>query len=461
MTTKKWFNIHSFTGVITGLLLFFICWTGTFAVISHELDLLVNPEIRVQPQDEKVSWKEMINAAENATEDGKVTSLSKAAYQSGAYTASVMLPGDIYRRAHVNPYTAQVTSNDHAFDIARFFRSLHMNLFGLGTSSIGSYLVMIFGLVLFISLISALFLYKRWWTRFFDFKWTRSGRVFWSQIHKLTGVWSIWFVAIIALSGSYYLYEKLQWDVGVIGPQKLNYVSEEKFGIVQVPDPSCDTSNSILPVDSLIAITNDSWPGFEIESISLQETENGGVIFLASGSSGSTLSRSMLRKRANQINIDARTGKILLKIGTKDLPLYWIISNAADPLHFGNFGGLVSKIIWFIFGLALSGLLLTGTFLHVKRLSKKTVGKNSYRWPGTWAAIGISLLIVLATIPYGFYSASKYYGPLVDGVKQLPTLLPGVKHFIIVWSLGTAAIIGCWVYMLWKPEKIAKYKKTS
>jgi hypothetical protein len=302
---------------------------------------------------------------------------------------------------------------------------------------------MIYGLVMFISFISAMFLYKRWWTKFFKFKSNKTGKAFWTQVHKLGGVWSLWFLLVIALTGSYYLYEKFQWDTGWLGPQKLNYVGGKEDGLLQVPNPQSDTTSEFLSLDTLVHVSKEKWPDLNIHSIYFSWPQEDKRSVSLQGHAGSLLSRSLIRERGNQINLDRRTGEVLLKSGTSELPTYWIISNAVDPLHFGNFGGLATKIIWFIFGLTLCGLILTGTYLHIKKLHKNN-GWQRHGWKGTWWALGITVFILFAAIPYGFENV-RWYGPKVDGEKQLPEVFIGVKIFLIAWSVLTMSIMGFWI----------------
>lgn len=48
--------------------------------------------------------------------------------------------------------------------------------------------------------------------------------------------------------------------------------------------------------------------------------------------------------------------------------------DTADELHFGTFGGLTTKLVWFAFGLALSSLIPTGAYLWVRRRSQMADG---------------------------------------------------------------------------------------
>jgi uncharacterized iron-regulated membrane protein len=54
----------------------------------------------------------------------------------------------------------------------------------------------------------------------------------------------------------------------------------------------------------------------------------------------------------------------------EELGLHNRISEAADPLHFGYFGGLTTKIIWFFLGIFMTALSITGFMIYGARLGK-------------------------------------------------------------------------------------------
>ena len=452
MKTRTWFRIHSFTGVITGLLLFVICWSGSFAVISHELDWLVTPQARATPAADRASWGQIKAALEAAYPKAEVTSLSAPLYSRSAAEVLVDLPHQDSVRVYVDPYTAEVLGRYSSFNIQRFFRSFHMNLFI--PWGVGSYTVMAFGVTLLVSMIAPLFFYRRWWQRLLRCNPGR-GRAFWSELHKLVGLWSLWFVLIIALTSLWYLFEQFRGD---LGDGRLNYVSEPAYGVVQVPEPASDRSLPTLPLDRLLEQARAAWPAFEINKIGYGWYSSDPENLYLEGQAGFPL----VRDRANQMHLDPRTGEILWQNGAGDLPAYWIGSNMADPLHFGRFGGLTSKLIWFVFGLALSGLVLTGTWLHAHRLAAGAAGRGRHHWPGTMAALGVSLAVLAASVPFALGTARRLYGPTVDGVQQLPTLAPGVATVIFSWIALTLLLVAGWVYLLWRPgQALAQLSGTA
>ena len=217
--------------------------------------------------------------------------------------------------------------------------------------------------------LAALVFYKRWSRRFFKLPRGR-GRAFWSETHKLAGLWSVWFILVISVTGVWYLFEAARVD---FGDGKVSFAGGSDFAIHTIPSPVSDPALPFLPIDVLVGRVSELWPGLAIRHIVLSDDR---AVF--QGRAGHLL----VRDRANQLHLDRRTGALLYDQTPQDYALYWRWSDTADPLHFGDFGGLWSKAFWFTFGLLLSGLILTGTWLHAHRLARETLERSRHRCPG-------------------------------------------------------------------------------
>lgn len=437
MQGRDWFRVHSFTGVITGMLLFVICFSGTFAVVAHELDWLVIPQARVVPKDQTSSWGEITSAAAAVMPEAKVFSVRAPLHAYSAARVSMRPPGETLHFVWVDPYTAEVTGTlPGRYTVQRFFRDFHREFF---IPRAGLYFVSLFGVTMLVSVTAALFFYRRWWRRFFRFK-LRPGRVFWSELHKTMGLWSLWFAAVIALTSVWYLFEAGRYD---FGDGIANYLGSGDAAVQRVREPAGETDATRLAIDELVARVAEQWPQLGVRRIyagyPLEDS------FTVRGQSGFPL----VRDAANSVVLDGRTGALLGSQRAGELPAYWVWSHMADPLHFGDFAGLWSKAIWFVFGLALCGLILTGTYLHSHRLIREAGGRARHRWSGTWAAIGVSLLVLVASIPLGLEHARRY--STGDSIAVQP---PGVGVVILGWVVLTLAIIAWWLWLLWRPYRM-------
>ena len=439
MSNRAWFRVHSFTGVITGLMLFVICWSGTFAVLSNEIDWLVTPETRVAVGAERQSWGTIAKAVETVYPDATARLMRAPLYTRSAAQVMVNLPGQSAVWIYVDPYTAEVQGARSYFNVQRFFRSFHYHMF---LPVVGLYIVCAFAITMLTSLVAALVFYKRWWRRFFRLPRGR-GRAFWSEAHKLAGLWSVWFLLVICLTGGWYLFEIARVD---IGDGKAAYAGTGEFAVRRIPAPVSEPFKPALPLDALIERAGEVRPDLTVRVIILSDDTavfQGQARYL------------LVRDRANQLHLDRRTGEVLYNQTPHDYSLYWRWSDTADPLHFGDFGGLWSKGIWFAFGLVLSGLILTGTWLHAHRLAREAGGRARHRWPGTAAALAVTLLVLAASVPYGVAEA-RGYGPMVEEIQRFPELAPGVAMVIAGWIVLTLAIIAAWIVLLWRPQTVLR-----
>jgi uncharacterized iron-regulated membrane protein len=418
---RTWLWWHSWIGVSTGLMLFVICWSGTVAVLSHEIDWLLDPALRVRPSASPPRWAGVVAAAQRAVPGQKVTTLTLPAGPRDAAQLWAEDAHGVVTRLYVDPATARVQGARSYFNVQRFFRSFHMNLF-FNAGPWGYLVVCAFALPLLASMVTALVFYKRWWQRLLALKFDRGVRIFVSDLHKTGGLWGLWFIAVMALTGFWYFIEA----AGVVSA----YPQTPVFA----PQPRTAAG---LPLDEVLVRARAHWPALEVRNITLPGGCYGDVIELE-GQAGDLL----VRDRANKLFLDPTSGEALARHRAAELSLAARWVDTADPLHFGDFAGLGAKLVWFAFGLALSALSLSGAYLQVQRLRRKHAGLH--RRPAVIAAYAVSA-VLLAASAAGGWTEIRQYGPELDGARQWPLVPLPVIVFIGGWVMVTLGVLAAWV----------------
>lgn len=352
MTRRGWFNLHSWAGLKVSVFMFFISITGTLAVFAHEIDWLLNEDIRVSVGKERASYGAMIDAARARYPGWSFFLLAEPIEPWFASELTAYNPDGELRRIYIDPYRGEVTGDAGWLNAHRILRETHRNL--MLPTRIGVPLVSVLAIPLLISAVTSLKIYKRWWTGFLQRPRSQRKRRFWGDVHRLLGVWSLAFIFVIALTSVWYLVESL-------GGQAPAAASMPRGN----PDlPPAEVDGAAL--DDMIAKARQDFPELKVDRILFPR--RGEEPLVLQGQTEAWL----VRPRANAIAFDPADLLEVHRHRASELNLHQRISEAADPLHFGNFGGLATRILWFVFGLGMSALSLTGIYLFGLRVAGKS-----------------------------------------------------------------------------------------
>lgn len=356
---KRFYTIHGWLGLNFGLALFVVCLSGTFAVVSHEIDWLLNPELRVTPQASRASYGDMYQSVQEAFPEDRIG--SAWAPQGPRFACEFWVRGESggNRRVYVDPYTAEVTGEGSWFNTQRFFRDFHRRFFW--NAWWGIWLVAAYGFILLVASGTGLAFYHRWWAKFFTLRWSSGGRLRWADVHRLSGLWTLLFSILISLTGIWYFVEIPLAD-------NMRRPPRPKLPPSSIPAQGEPIEH--LPLDQWVAAAQKSIPELDVRTIWFP-TQRAAVARIEGQASA-----WFVRDRANQVLVDPYTGEALYHQRAEQLSPYWRWVDTADPLHFGNFWGLASKLIWFILGLILSILMPTGAYLWTRRAEQIAMGTN-------------------------------------------------------------------------------------
>ncbi|WP_033921008.1 PepSY-associated TM helix domain-containing protein [Sphingomonas sp. 37zxx] len=386
-TSRIWWRVHQWTGLKLSLFLSFIFLTGTLATVSHEIDWLLQPALRVSPASVEgpVAWDRIAEQASRHPNVKRILDIQKPVASAFAAQVLILRANGDYGWIYAHPTTGALQGEGHYVGAARVLRNMHRHL-NLPTA-IGVPIVGALAFLMLVSLVTSLVVYKKWWRGFFKpIRW-RDARTAWGDIHRLSGLWSLWFVALIAVSGIWYFAE----SVGLAAPPPPRPVVAPASPAVETPMPLVGDK-----VAAGLAAVRATDPSLQIEMLIFPTDKLGAFAF--QGQRGAML----VRPRANAAWTDMASGKLLLQTDATDMTLHQRISEAADPLHFGTFGGYWTKIPWFFCGLLLTGLAVSGVMIFTQRIARELGEAAPSFWRGSWTGMGRWRWLSVALIATGF-----------------------------------------------------------
>ncbi len=368
-SSKLWFLVHSWLALPLWVFVFFVCLTGTIATVSQEIVWLANPAVRASPPSDDavvLGYDAIMENVLRERPDAAVQFISRPVKSQFALTVRVSYPDATSASLYVNPYTGHIQGSTSGFSFQQFIRALHGWLLMPFTNgfNFGWYAVSFLGLPMLGSLITGLVVYKRFWRGFMRPR-LRAGqgpRVFWGDFHRLAGIWSIPFIAIISVTAVWFLIQ------AILSDNHISISTEGPPAVVartDIPVAPAGQRPSIISLDRAAQIAHETFPDLEPSFVSLpfnaySHIEVGG--------------RGSYPLLFETMDINPYNGAVAGTRRVSDRSALELVTESMRPLHTGDFAGLWLKLVYFLFGLLLTCMVLSGLMIWTKRTVKQTAG---------------------------------------------------------------------------------------
>jgi uncharacterized iron-regulated membrane protein len=366
---------HSAIGVFFGAAVLMLCVSGTLAVMTHEFGLWETPS---GPIVETASPELLAKVAQTAYPLAKAKGAAHDIYVNAPSPETPRLTVYAYgEKGQEASWMADAKGNlgpQVETPWTDFMRDQHYD-FNI-PKPFGDYFVGIIGTLLLASLISGLIAHRRILKDAFRLRLGGAKRLSNADIHNRIGVWALPFHFIVALTGS--LLGLAGLIIGVLAFVAFNGDQEKAIGTLLGPQAIEHSRPAPLPdILPMVAEVQRRAPGAEINALRFEHVgTRGQLVALGTSERG-----HLTRLEGWSFN---GSGRFLAKLGYTDGSVGMRIYGMITPLHFGDYGGIILKLIYFVLGTGLCTVVATGGNVWLTR--RREQGEAYPRLERAWAA---------------------------------------------------------------------------
>ncbi|HEY5760422.1 MAG TPA: PepSY-associated TM helix domain-containing protein [Steroidobacter sp.] len=408
---KQSLSSHSWLGLMVGALMYLVCLSGTLAVFYPELERWEQPQIQeTQNYDPAVlerAYHEIVASGVEVTEHMFVNLPSPESPR-----ASISSEKEGW---FINPDGSRGELVNHEWTHLLINLHLYLHL----PESFGMYIVSALGAILCGLIVSGLIAHPRIFKDAFVLRLGGSKHLEQADIHNRLSVWSSPFQLMIAITGAYF--GLAQVISMVFAGIYTNGDIEKLFGQVFGEEPKLEQKLTPIALSKAINQTREMAPGTTPLYVTIEEAGKPEQFLLV----GTQLPDRLIY--VEQYRFDT-AGNFIDRVGYTDGPPGRQIVYSTYRLHFGHFGGFGVQLLYFILGLAMSIVSVTGFNVWLAKRKKRDFLNNV--WAGfVWGTVPALALSAIALVLLG---------------------IPGTPVFWIVVA------IACAIAHRWNDETLAK-----
>ncbi|HWK40333.1 MAG TPA: PepSY-associated TM helix domain-containing protein [Croceibacterium sp.] len=387
-TVQRALSAHAAIGLLAGALLYIVCLSGSLLVFYEEWQRVENPD---PPQ--------MTEIDPDAVQRGMEAMLAREAGKPATTHFFVDLPLEELPTTRVVTDTASFhidaegrLAGEEDITWSDFLYALHYTLnIPVAEGLIGITIVGILGMLMLALSISGVIAHPRIFRDAFRLRVRHSGGVALADWHNRLSVWTLPFGLAIALTGA------------VIGLSSITAyaVAERYYGgdlealysTIFAEEGEPDPAPAPLPdIARALRHVRDSFPQVRPTYVIVHEPGT-------AGQQVQILAEHPRRLIFGEYYLFNAKGDFIGTGGMADGEIGRQAAASNYNLHFGNYGGLPVKLIYFVLGMALTAICATGTFIWLGKRRRRGIDEPRLRaaWHGVVWGAPVALLLTLGT----------------------------------------------------------------
>lgn len=427
---KRNYDLHSWTGITLGLIVFVVAFTGCFALFYNEIGTWEDPALRVSLPEEPVpiaSSFEDWNQETTGGEPAPFASFYPPSETRPFYEGYIFDSENELHHLRWSSVTGERLS-ERGTGLSIWLLDIHRDFMWpgfLGGRTIGRGLVGIAGIVLMLAILTGVIAHTKIREEAYSMRLKRSPRLKWQDSHKVIGLWGLPFFIMISFTGAV---------LGIIALLSPIVAAIAFKGDVEALEHAvfgdhAEPTGQLVQMISLDEIQSMRHPesGFLPELITMEHYgDEAAVINIFYPADTELLMYEI-------ISLSGATGERVVNAQLEATNAASRATGAMAPLHYATYGGIWLKFLYLALGLGLAVITALGSMMWIERRKHGNEGAKPAAFYDRLSHLNTGVVMGLPVASLALFHLDKLYA----GAEAARLAATGWTYFAI-WGAGIA-----------------------